>query len=143
MEIEAHGGGCCGITHLSGFEQPKMRGSSYGWGRTGNLEGFKHFVENFVSCQYDEGEIVIDGFEVKVYIGEGWDEEPIPSDKKFSCILEATLTDHQMTSWAPHLKEAGFKIVNRFLNSNSGNVVNVLHYNPAGRRKLPEAPYKW
>jgi hypothetical protein len=48
-------------------------------------------------------------------------------------ILEVILTDKFLKNhehgalWAKKLKEAGFKLVSRFLNKNSGNVCNVFH----------------
>lgn len=130
MYVECHGGGCCGVTHVADFGPAPKEAA---------LRRFKTIVETFADDLYDgacrnglEGEWVEDSW-------DGWKS----NGKKFSCILEACLTDGQMRGWAPHLKEAGFKVVNRFLNSNSGNVVNVLHYNPAGRRKIPAVPYKW
>ena len=145
MDIEGHGGGCCGITHIFEFgNDPASQGYDYGyisWQR-GNrktyLEMFKEKLKKFLDWQYED--VQLGGYEAEERYP---DYEMIKTDKKFSCILEACLTDEQMMKWAPHLKESGFKVVNRFLNSNSGNVVNVLHYNPAGRRKIPEAPYKW
>jgi hypothetical protein len=107
-----------------------------------NLEYFKEKLRTFLDSWYEEGQI--DGYEAD-WTGE-WEDELAATGKKFSCILEATLTDRQMMEWAPHMKEAGFKVVNRFLNSNSGNVVNVLHYNPAGEEgeeRVGKVPYKW
>jgi hypothetical protein len=128
MELEQHGGECCGVTHIFDFRNTS----------DAEVRRFKLDVEGFLKWQYDDNQI--DGFEIEPD-PDGWEDRP--SKRKFSCVLEACLTDTQMMFWAPHLKEAGFKVVNRFLNSNSGNVVNVLHYNPAGRRKIPAAPYKW
>jgi hypothetical protein len=131
MYLDCHGGGCCGITHIVEFgPQPNEK----------SLRRFKELVNSFPDEQY-EG-VCRDGFEGE-WVEDGWDEKWKSNGKKFSCILEACLTDRQMQGWAPHLKEVGFKVVTRFPNSNSGNVVNVLHYNPAGRRKIPAVPYKW
>lgn len=130
MNIEAHGGGCCGVTHIYNFWKQNEEG----------VKELKRDVVRFLDWQYDNPDVRIGGYEAEED-PEDWANRP--TNKKFSCILEACLTDDQMMFWAPHMKEAGFKVVNRFLNSNSGNVVNVLHYNPAGRRKLPKVPYKW
>lgn len=131
MDITSHGGECCGMTHIHSFWNETQEG----------VERLKRDLKSFLNIEYDNEDVQIDGFEAEEDPDDWGDMRP--SKRKFSCILEATLTDAQMMFWAPHMKEAGFKIVNRFLNSNSGNVVNVLHYNPAGRRKIAKAPYKW
>lgn len=116
MDVEYHGGGCCGITHIFGFGYPTEA----------RLTALKNWLADFVDRQYE--------LEFGEYDGE------------FSCALEATLTDGQMVEWAPVLKKHGFKIAHRFFNSNSGNVVNVLYYNPAGKEgedRVGKAPYKW
>ena len=130
MHIEPHGGGCCGVTHIYDFRDQSERA----------VERLKRHLTSFLNDQYPD--VQEDGYEGETDY-DGWDAKFVSNGKKFSCILEACLTDQQMMFWAPHMKEAGFKIVNRFLNSNSGNVVNVLHYNPAGRRKVAKVPYKW
>jgi hypothetical protein len=121
VETTAHGGGCCGVIHISDFWRETREG----------VEKFKRALDNIFDEHFNGSEYEIDD----------WTDEP--TDKKFSCLVEACLVDQQMHFWAPHLKEAGFKVVNRFLNSNSGNVVNVLHYNPAGRRQIEKARYQW
>lgn len=123
MYLEEHGGGCCGITHIYDFWNTSERG----------VASLRKYINTFLDKTYLGAQ------------GDGWELEDgcILTKRKFSCVLEACLTDQQMVFWAPIMKEIGFRIVNRFLNSNSGNCVNVLHYNPAGRRKLPPVPYKW
>lgn len=133
METECHGGSCCGITHVFGFHEI-----------TQDVEKSLNNVLKYFLDDYYDNENQLEGYEA---YEDDWDRDPEIVKKyplrKFSCILEACLTDEQMIKYSLILKNKGFKVVNRFLNSNSGNVVNVLHYNPAGRRKIVKAPYKW
>lgn len=65
-----------------------------------------------------------------------------------SRLLEACLTESQMGFWAPTLQALGFKIVNRFVNSNSYNTVNVLHLVSSDKKrslvfKVKPPTFKW
>lgn len=88
MEIRRHGGGCCGIDHIVGFQ--------YGVLSPLDVENFNRRISNW-------------------------------KRRYASRMLEACLTDSQMRNWAPHLQKVGFKLGPRFRNSNSRNIVNVLH----------------
>ena len=50
--------------------------------------------------------------------------------KSHGQLIEVCLTDSQSKTWAPLLKEKGFRHVARWRNSNSGNVVNMFLYQP-------------
>src|SRR4051812_32615544 len=97
MHITRHGGGCCGIDHIVGFE--------FGY----NAESKKRFAAEFVRQV------------------AAWKR------RNPSRLLEATLTDGQMRTWASHLQEIGFKLVDRFNNSNSENTVNLLTFKSAAK----------
>lgn len=135
MYIECHGGECCGIVHLIGFGNVSQDETC-----------FHGLVDGFVAEQYDHAFEYQDREEWENY---GGDEESWAAYKRkqetFNALLEATLTDNQMRSWAPILKKKGFRLVSRFLNSNSGNWVNVLHFQPHARRgrNAVKRPFKY
>jgi hypothetical protein len=59
-------------------------------------------------------------------------------------LTEAVLTDEQMRTWAPVLCRKGWRLVTRFLNSNTGNMVNVLHYSAKREFRRPaDLPFEW
>jgi hypothetical protein len=124
MFIEQHGGSCCGITHVIGFEHAPTR----------NLKNSLNMILRTWREDMYEGR----------YNDDTGEYEDVPDT--FNCVLEATLTDDQMVNgWAPEMKARGFKLVNRFKNSNSGNYVNVLHFSPAeprGRNRV-KRPFNW
>lgn len=54
-------------------------------------------------------------------------------------LVEAVVTNSQLNRYrniAPALRDAGFKLVTRFKNPNSGNVCNVFHYNKVPKKML-------
>ena len=59
-------------------------------------------------------------------------------------LIEVTMTDGQCsnTRVMQVLKAYGFKLVNRFRNSNSGNIVNVFHRIPV-QSAMTGLPYEW
>lgn len=116
-ETYDHGGGCCGITHCFNFgPTPDER----------RLRSLDDILANWRQRKYYNLE-----------------EQHL---KSFNAALECVLTDNQLANgWARELKLRGFKVVHRFLNSNSGNYCNVLYYTPhepRGRNRRPPA-YTW
>jgi hypothetical protein len=90
-----HGGGCCGMTHLSEFpEIEDMLDEDY---RIPTVKERSDFIRSSIS-----------------------------SGGHKHCY-EIVLTDSQLKYWRSAVRMAGFRRVNRFLNSNSGNYCNVFH----------------
>lgn len=61
-------------------------------------------------------------------------------------VVEVTMTDDQLrTPWIPGvLRRCGFKLVNRFRNSNSGNNVNVFHrIKKSLSMAVEDLPFEW
>jgi hypothetical protein len=59
-------------------------------------------------------------------------------------LLEVVLTNKQCRqhpNLPVMLQEEGFKLVNRFLNPNSGNICNVFHYNKSPRSLTSRLPF--
>jgi len=96
MRRSAHGGKCCGITHIYCFED-------YWLGPVMTKEKWVKQIKSKI--------------EAKLY-----------NHYYRSHLFEIVLIDEQLI---PTLKEAlkdlGFKMVTRFINSNSGNRCNVFH----------------
>lgn len=113
LMYECHGGGCCGIVHISDFSSPQNRQKmSVGW-----LQSEVQEALDFLN-----------------------DDENNPDNE--DRVVEAVLIDEQLDDdgWAPILKEVGFQPVSRFYNSNSGNYCNVFHYHRSGLMPLSHVP---
>lgn len=59
-------------------------------------------------------------------------------------LVECVLTQAQRKKHGKTLEDAGFKIVTRFINANSGATLNVYHYakHRVGERKVKEPAIK-
>ena len=110
LNYNSHGGGCCGISHISDFDYPFQRSNN-------NESLINTDLENII----DEIKEEVDGTlgDNMVYKGD-----PIAT----SHLVEAVLTDAQPEYIHEVVKSFGFKEVNAFLNANSGNVCRVYHY---------------
>ena len=119
MTVEAHGGFCCGVSHVCEF--PSRADAR--WLDREVKQAIEYVEEGRREYFEDIGRTV------------NWKEG------KFGHLIEVCLTDNQMVEWAQTLKEYGFRLGPRWLNDNSGNYVNLLTYQPKiarGRR-----PYNW
>lgn len=108
MQIDGHGGECCGISHIFSFNN--------------DVSEVKGILDELIDEQIDEMNEV------------GYDEDDNECQKvddsgDFSHVFEVCLTDNQMLLYGPTLKEYGFKIVNRWINHNTDNHVTMLHFN--------------
>ena len=98
MEIRAHGGGCCGVRHLCGFNT-----------QTTNVK-----VDGKIET-------------VPIPASLSRLDELLASAPK-GRLVEAVLTDNQATIWNLALRERKFVLITRFRNANSGNNCNVYHW---------------
>lgn len=111
-----HGGGCCGISHVSGFR------STFSTTKEG-----QHLLEEDVDLLLkclEDSELFDKLFDSAHYH-----------------LIEIVLTDEQIEDrkeLVKKLKKAGFKLVSRFLNGNSGNFCNVLHWR---QNRLEGSPF--
>jgi len=112
-----HGGGCCGISHVSNFPTRLDEEWLYR-----EMQEAVEETESGARYAVQEGGL-------KKWKG------------KFGHAIEVCLTDDQMVVWAETLKKKGFKLGLRWLNDNSGNYCNLLSWAPkkAGKKR----PYKW
>jgi hypothetical protein len=102
---DAHGGGCCGITHLSEFPvAPQTESATVGE----KVRWIRGAVEELVESEYDEA-----------------CDSAHP--EKWRCAVEAVLTDQQLPCWREALEVVGFRLVVSFVNDNSGNTCNVFY----------------
>lgn len=116
MDIEYHGGHCCGMSHIHGFSLPER-----------DLNRLKTLIEG-------NEQDMIDSWEDN-------NDRNYPK-RRFNHAYEVVLTDDQMMNWAKPLKEFGFKKLFRWLNDNSGNYCTLLVYTPNKGCTHP-APYEW
>lgn len=93
----AHGGGCCGVSHIHLFTGRPSDMPRYGSPRGHTKEGqFKAALTSIRASRH-------------------------------SGLIEAILLPEQVRNWETVLLEAGFKNVKQFYNSNTGNRLNVYH----------------
>ncbi len=122
MQLINDGAGCCGISHIHDFY-----GAPTGNNDAARLDELLAKFQNHGAA--DEAGRIARGY-----------REPRKG------LIVVSLTDGQMRGgWAPILKERGFRLVTRFLNSNSGNHVNVLHKTYGNTRGVhrPARPFEW
>jgi len=135
MNYGEHGGGCCGISHVSNFPYECSPIWETALDRTLD-ESYREIRENVLQNYIDT-----------ISSRRGWhDESPLPEELpknwKVNHLIKVVLTDQQMLMWAETLKKKGFRLVTRFLNSNSGNHCNVLHLT-TGAKTRTKRPFKW
>lgn len=109
----SHGGGCCGINHIRGFSR-------------GGMAGYRPSLG--IPTREELRELM----------------RPGNTAANRGMLLEVVLTNNQCRQH-PNvpvmLQEEGFKLVNRFLNPNSGNICNVFHYNKSPRSLTSRLPF--
>lgn len=109
LTITDHGGGCCGVTHLSGF------GS---------------FTENYLKQQRLNRRAMIAEAIVEVCSKEYGAEDDTPGSTfmKHRHCIEVVLSERQVEEWDRVLRLEGFAPVFSFENANSGNVCFVYMF---------------
>ncbi len=108
----SHGGGCCGINHIRGFSG-------------GGMAGYQPLG---IPTREELRELM----------------RPGNTAANRGMLLEVVLTNNQCRQYPGvpvMLQEEGFKLVNRFLNPNSGNICNVFHYNKSPRSLTSRLPF--
>jgi len=121
MKLFFHGGKCCGIKHIEGFnatpdslvcaeEEGHFRDNdSMGWDVTTEYPFFT------AGAPEETGRERLDR-----YLNYLLEHRP-------GGIVEVVLVHYQKEMWHDLLTEKGFKIVSQTLNSNSSNVIYVYH----------------
>lgn len=101
LEVEDHGGHCCGVKHLHGFpcSSQYTAAEKEQWLR----DAIHRCIDQF--SEFDD------------------DEQAYSTWR--GCI-EVVLAEDQLNCWCRTLEEAGFKQVFSFLNHNSGNECHVF-----------------
>ena len=123
-----HGGHCCGIKHLHGFQQkptdklPILKRYVYKYHPDGTIAGENHYFQSGAPAQ-----TALERFDLFV---KDW------KNRITNGILEVALADNatynnigyqQSMHWREIVEKAGFKEVTNCYNSNSGNRVTVFH----------------
>lgn len=111
--IESHGGHCCGINHIYGFEDVDLVGWAHQMERRVTLADKVRFIENCIRSVYGE--------------------------KPRRMALEAVLADFQFHDWEKALQRVGFRRVFSFVNSNTGRDIRVYYLELAKPKTLPKA----
>lgn len=105
--VNEHGGGCCGVKHISGF--PFISSNA------------KTIVKQKIALVKDAVDKAIDRYE---HYEEGASKN---SRENWTCAINVVLIDSQLEQWQTAVEAVGFKHVLRFKNSNSGNYCNVFY----------------
>lgn len=105
--LSAHGGGCCGISHIHGF------GGSGAISKRNGSSGPKNA---------DEAEA-----RIRFLISKYWKDTGRRLDDKKSRLYEIVLKTSQCKQWQPIIERIGFVKVTDFLNTNSNNRCHVFH----------------
>lgn len=131
--IDPHGGHCCGMLHIYNFPNATIHLVESG---ARPITPHKN-VTLEEKVQWIEG-VIEQGVcnQYNLYDYDEWDNPVQEVDqekvKKWSCLVEAVLVSAQLRIWQKALEQIGFKKVNEFHNSNSGNVCHVFHFNHGG-----------
>lgn len=143
MRITHHGGGCCGIKQISmlGFspdenlhplEEPKDKTSARHYAaqdaRGGNVESSRNIY--WFARPYESA-----GERFDAYLNFLKKHRPcslvevtiVPYEDSVEANGDEVLMTNYQEEWQPFLRSRGFKMVNRFANSNSGNHIEVYH----------------
>lgn len=110
MRVQTHGGGCCGVRHISGFGGPGM------------------WPPNQQPITQADLDLQLEHYELR------------QGPKQRGKLIEAVITDNQFKhqpNLAQLMKDNGFELVNRFHN-NTGGMCNVLH-RVSGKRDIVRA----
>lgn len=120
MQLLEHGGGCCGVRHIRGFQRsPANRGyASYG----PPLPGGGSYIGGFTPNNLALGPELLDALLAEFY--RRYQEEEGGSSR----LIEAILTDAQEAAgWRAEIERRGFVRTIRFLNRNTGNFCNIYY----------------
>ena len=124
MQLETHGGNCCGIMHVYGMDaSPDERNT--------DSTGIRHQTGTSALARTIELALPVHnaGRVIEVTTAESPEDEP---------------EDRQTSNWSQELINQSFVAVSSFLNSNSGNRVTVWHRHPDltlyGNVPQPAAP---
>lgn len=139
MKVLYHGGLCCGIKIIYGFQgnpaYNECKTYEPEWVKDPSLKDSKmNKDKRGVNVSSEESPCPLafprqTGLErLKALIK--WVKEWRPKG-----IIEITLTDAYQSYWYPELKKLRFKEVNKFVNSNSGNTVRIFHLKYGQPRK--------
>lgn len=126
LHVTSHGGGCCGVQHIRGFSRLNYLRES---GRAFDVsdESVSNALLTFIRQKVE-----------RAYHRTTMFNENNP---RGGILVEAILTDPQVASgWGAVMALAGFRLVTRYQNDNSGNYCNVFHYlTPGATNEMPEA----
>lgn len=107
MEIDQHGGECCGASHIFNFGR---------WSSEAERELVR--IRDRRLEYWEE------------------DEDRLPSHLFEVVLTDQQLCDDNR-AWVVALKRCGFRFVTRWYNSNSGNYCNMFVWNRAARTRKP------
>lgn len=133
MQLVSHGGNCCGIKTIYGF-MPSPETDIGPLEKFGHSDGDADGTMQPLTRFFHESAPKESGLKrLKRYID-------YLSERRPDGLLEIALVEkvryrvptsgpfwHAQEEWFPVVEKLGFKMVSRFCNSNSGNVVRVYH----------------
>jgi hypothetical protein len=131
MRLVFHGGKCCGIKTIYGFESPDSLLSAVEEKSQNNIDAAGGHVSSNIDFFTDAAPQETEKERLDRLIAFCIKRRP-------AGIIEVTLAEShhlywsQIPKWGPLLRKRGFKCVNKCRNSNSGNTVHVFHKNCGG-----------
>lgn len=126
MRLLFHGGMCCGIKHLKGFDKPENKVGAQEKKRLRNEDQFGYAVNSELDFFTDEAPVETQLQRLDRILAFVKKQRP-------RGIVEVVLAKghyiDQPGHWNDILINRGFKVVNSCKNSNSGNKIFVYHLN--------------
>ena len=126
MRLVFHGGKCCGIKTIYGFDSPSDIVSAVKKKSVTNKDAYGEHVGSNMDFFTDAAPKETQKERLDRLIAFCMKRRP-------QGIIEVTLAQHrnhyfdQVKPWGPLLRKRGFRCVTKALNSNSGNTVHVFH----------------
>lgn len=126
MFLVNHGGKCCGIKTIYelGYDPDETLGAYNGTGKADNSDRYYNTVSSAQSFFTENAPAESRLERLDRFI-------EFTKRRRPRHLIEITLgagtKGDQTKTWEEPLLERGFKLVNTFKNSNSGNIVNVYH----------------
>lgn len=127
MLLLCHGGKCCGVKHIYGFDWHPMIGEM-------PAETFEREEHEYCGGGGAGWQHLMPG--KNFFKGKAPKEKPLDrldrlleycKEEQPKGLIEITLVKSQKEMWHKYLEERDFEIVNEFKNSNSGATIWVYH----------------
>lgn len=129
MRYVSHGGKCCGMMHIHGFNWYDFEDHARA------LNGLNDAINRALERRYYFNRAYYNTYYGDLSPAER-EKQRLKDRADWNCLIEVILIDEQLEDgWAAVLEERGFKLVTRFYNDNSNNYCNVFHLQTASKEE--------